>query len=90
MRVLVTGAAGFVGRHAVAALRAAGHDPLPTDCQADDAAGVRALDICSPRATDQAVAALKPDACLHLAGVAFVPDAARNPGALNAINVEGP
>ncbi|NLF23953.1 MAG: NAD(P)-dependent oxidoreductase [Lentisphaerae bacterium] len=90
MRVLVTGAAGFVGRHAVAALRAAGHDPLPTDCRADDAAGIRALDICSPREVDQAVAALKPDACLHLAGVAFVPDAARNPGALNAINVEGP
>ena len=90
MRVLVTGAAGFVGRHLLPVLRAAGHEPLPTDSRADPAAGIEALDICRATDADAAVRRLRPDACIHLAGVAFVPDAARNPQALNAINVEGP
>ncbi len=32
MRVLLTGAAGFIGRHVGAALRCAGHDVLGLDC----------------------------------------------------------
>ena len=90
MRVLVTGAAGFVGRHLLAALRTAGHEPLPTDLHADTAAGIESLDICRAADADAAVRRMQPDACIHLAGVAFVPDAARNPQALDAINVEGP
>lgn len=89
MRVLVTGAAGFVGRHLLSALRTAGHEPLPTDCQADPAAGIAALDIGDAGTVDAAIQRLQPDACIHLAGIAFVPDAARDPLALDAINVAG-
>jgi dTDP-L-rhamnose 4-epimerase len=41
MRVLVTGGAGFIGSHVVAALRARGHEPLPYDVRSDPAADVR-------------------------------------------------
>ncbi len=89
MRVLVTGAAGFVGRHLADALRAAGHEPLLTDRLADAVAGIRALDITAVNDVGDAVRDLRPEACVHLAGIAFVPDAARDPGALRAINVDG-
>jgi GDP-4-dehydro-6-deoxy-D-mannose reductase len=90
MRVLVTGAAGFVGRHLLTALQGAGNAALATDMRADPGAGISALDICNADDVNRAVQALQPDACIHLAGVAFVPDAARNPTTLAAINVEGP
>ena len=89
MRVLVTGAAGFVGRHLLPALRRAGHEPLPTDSRADPAADIAALDIRDADAVDAAIQRLRPGACIHLAGIAFVPDAARDPLALDDINVAG-
>jgi len=89
MRVLVTGVAGFVGRHLLSSLRAAGHEPLPTDSRADESAGIAALDIRDAGAVDAAIGRLKPDACIHLAGISFVPDAARDPLALDSINVAG-
>ncbi|MGW2379400.1 NAD-dependent epimerase/dehydratase family protein [Streptomyces sp. NPDC001658] len=41
MRVLVTGGAGFIGSHVVAALRAHGHEPLVHDVRTDPASDVR-------------------------------------------------
>lgn len=41
MRVLVTGGAGFIGSHVVAALRERGHEPLVFDVKVDPAADVR-------------------------------------------------
>lgn len=87
MRVLVTGAAGFVGTHVAAALRAAGHTCVGLDSVAPE--GGLAADICDPAAIAAAVAAVRPDACIHLAGVAFVPDGDRDPRRLIAINVDG-
>ena len=90
MRVLITGASGFVGRHMSARLVDEGHVPLPTDLHAESNSGVMALDICSATEVNAAVRELRPDACIHLAGVAFVPDADRHPEALQSINVDGP
>ncbi len=89
MRVMVTGAAGFVGSHLLPALRRAGHEPLPTDSRADPTADIAALDIRDADAVDAAIQRLRPGACIHLAGIAFVPDAARDPLALDDINVAG-
>ena len=91
MRVLITGAAGFVGQHACEALLAAGATPLLTDARPQPPeTGIERLNICDAAAVSAAVARLQPDACLHLAGVAFVTDAESHPRALNAINVDGP
>ncbi|MDD5705672.1 MAG: GDP-mannose 4,6-dehydratase [Kiritimatiellae bacterium] len=84
---MVTGAAGFAGRYAVAALKRAGHATFASDMAEAD--GVTRLDIRSAAAVGAAVAAARPDACLHLAAVSFVPDAARDPDGLHAINVAG-
>jgi nucleoside-diphosphate-sugar epimerase len=66
MRVLVTGAGGFVGRHLVPHLRAAGHDVTPT---ARGGAGMLHLDDASPDAA-WAAALRGQDAVIHVAGLA--------------------
>ena len=71
MRVMVTGAAGFVGSHLLPALRRAGHEPLPTDSRADPTADIAALDIRDADAVDAAIQRLRPGACIHLAGIAY-------------------
>ena len=86
---MVTGASGFVGRYVVAGLRSVGHEVLPSDASAQSERGIEALDITDADAVAAYVAAARPEACLHLAGIAFVPDAARNPGLLTAVNVDG-
>ena len=69
MRILITGADGFVGRHAAAAFRKAGHAVI--EAQGPTAASQR-LDITSPTSTADAVRAANPDAVLHLAGASSV------------------
>ena len=75
MKVLVTGGAGFVARHLRAELVSVGHDVVLTDIAGD---GMIAADLVDASAMRQLVAAVRPDACVHLGAVSFVPDAARN------------
>ena len=92
MRILVTGANGFAGRHLLAELRAAGHDlllhgvpappPTPGDTWHD-------TDLRDADGLDRLVRDLHPDGCIHLAAFAFVPAADRDPSAAFAINTVG-
>jgi GDP-4-dehydro-6-deoxy-D-mannose reductase len=88
MRVLVTGASGFVGRHLLDALRAAGHETIAAGGPHDTAPHVP-LDITSPAAVAQVVASAAPGGIIHLAGQAFVPQSLADPAGTLAVNATG-
>lgn len=93
MRVLVTGAFGFVGRYLIAELRQHGHDifaydvgPVPPDLRDVEAASGDVRDAASLR---NAIRRAAPDACVHLAALAFVPAGAEDPQAMIDVNILG-
>jgi GDP-4-dehydro-6-deoxy-D-mannose reductase len=67
VRILVTGADGFVGSALCARLRARGDAVVATDRAA--------LDVCDAARVRAAVAEARPDALVHLAAISFVPEA---------------
>lgn len=81
MKILVTGSRGFVGSRLIPRLEAAGHRVEGFDLDT--------IDICDPIAVEGAVANTVPEAVVHLAAVAFVPDASRDPGLAERVNVGG-
>jgi GDP-4-dehydro-6-deoxy-D-mannose reductase len=85
MKILVTGADGFVGRHLSAALRRANHDIVePGAPQAPD--GLELTDFTSVRST---VERARPDAIVHLAAVSSVAESHQEPGRTFAVNAVG-
>ncbi len=83
MRILVTGVAGFAGRHAAAELARRGHEVIGFDripAPADLPLTLRFIgDLTGPEAVVDCLRDARPDACLHLAGLAFVPDGRSQP-----------
>jgi GDP-4-dehydro-6-deoxy-D-mannose reductase len=82
MRILVTGATGFVGRWLCLELTANGHEVVPTGSRAD-------LDVTDPAAVQARVADDRVDAVAHLAGISFAPDARDDPDRARAVNEGG-
>ncbi len=88
MRVLVTGADGFVGRYATQALERHGHTVVPMDVRSEAPDGY-AVDLSDRTAVRKLVEDVRPDACLHLGAISFVPEGNRDPGAMLTVNVAG-
>jgi GDP-4-dehydro-6-deoxy-D-mannose reductase len=86
----VTGAAGFAGRHLVQLLLEAGHRVVTTDIGGgEDLPGFIPAELGDRAAMVSLVRATRPDACIHLAAISFVPDGDRDPSRLLTINVAG-
>lgn len=73
-RVLVTGRYGFTGRYVADVLAARGWDVWGLGHRVSPDAGQcdRAADLTDPEAVTRVIAEIRPDAVLHLAGIAFV------------------
>ena len=88
MKVMVTGAQGFAGRHVLEELRQNGHTPLPVDLPgvADPVPGLLAGDIMDDAGFRRLVAMQHPDACIHLGGLSFVPPSWEQPADYLRVN----
>lgn len=86
MRLLVTGASGFVGAHLCALLSRCGHSvtTLSRDGAVDDQ-----VDVCDAEAVRCAVARHRPEGIFHLAAIANVPEAEEDTDRARRVNVEG-
>ena len=95
MRVLVTGARGFVGRHLTAALRARGHHVVEADRHANvggepaEHAELLPVDVTDALAVRAAFDLARPDAVAHLAAQAAVPASLDDPAGTLEVNVRG-
>jgi len=90
MRVLVTGANGFVGRHLVRDLTAAGHEVWQLDRTFSENITSRHIvaDLLDGD-LEHIVASVNPQGCIHLAGIAFVPVGWQDPAKVLAVNLIG-
>lgn len=98
-RILVTGAAGFIGSHTTDRLLASGHtvagvDNLRTGHRRNLAAASASPrfafhegDVAEPGVLDRLVAAFRPDAIIHLAALVSVQESIRDPELNERLNV---
>jgi UDP-glucose 4-epimerase len=87
VKLLLTGAAGFIGAHCAEYFASRGDEVVATDLR--EGKGVLALDITDPVAVHSVVSKSRPDAILHLAALASVPECEAHPEVCWKTNVEG-
>lgn len=87
--ILITGAAGFVGRHLIRALAAALPEARIVGTGLHGAPNLIPLDVTQADAVRALVAVEKPDVCFHLAGIAALGQARENPGRAWTVNLQG-
>lgn len=88
MRVLITGADGFVGGHLARHLRDVGDEVIAIagpHCQAR----VEKLDVTDAKATLESIARHRPDGIVHLAGFSSVSRSHQSPGLAFEVNAVG-
>lgn len=85
MKVLVTGGAGFVAAHLKTELEGSGHTVELTDVRG----APHLADLTDAAAVADVFGRVRPDACVHLGAISFVPEAARDKNLLYRVNVEG-
>jgi GDP-4-dehydro-6-deoxy-D-mannose reductase len=88
-RVLITGAAGFVGRHLTTHLEACGDEVLGVDRHPYPGAAHPGMDITDATAVARVLAELRPTAIYHLAGWADVGGSWKAPVEAFRANAEG-
>lgn len=91
MRILVTGADGFAGRHLCALLRAAGDEVVEAHGPRAEGVNSQALnfDITDGTAVRAAVEKAQPEGVIHLAGFSSVARSHGNPARVFAVNALG-
>ena len=91
MKTLITGCNGFVGRHAVAALQQAGHVVMGCDviCPAASPIPCLTMDVRHLDSIVHVLSETRPDAILHLGGIAFVPLGWTEPQLVFSVNTIG-
>jgi len=92
VRVLVTGGGGFAGRHVMKDLSAAGHTPICFDLKPpENPESVQTItgDLRDADKLQKTLRDLRPDACIHLGGIAFVPMGWTDPKLVFSINLIG-
>jgi len=95
MRVAVVGGAGYIGSHAAKALARAGHEPVVFDNlstghrEAVRWGPLHEVDIRDRASLSAAFAAIRPEAVMHFAALAYVGDSMRDPLAYYDTNVAG-
>lgn len=87
MKVLISGAGGFVGKHLVSNLQSAGHETIPLDRRSSS--GMLSCDITNMDDLRRCVQECQPDVFVHLAGMAATNIKSDDIGKLAEVNVLG-